>query len=86
MNSHCSHISNILQDALVIAWILDDFEQAEITCTVKCRDGKKAIITESLEEPRPDTPRFSSKIVQTPPPCAKSIADDLGAIKKNDWF
>jgi len=86
MNNHCSHISNILQEALVIAWVIDDFEQAEVTCTVKCGDGKKAIITGSVDEPHPDTPRFSSKIVQTSAPCADSIADALGSITKNEWF
>jgi len=86
MNNHCNHISNMLKETLVIAWALDDFEHAEATCTVKCRGGKKATITASLEEPRPDTPQFSSKIVQTPPPCPKSIADDLGSITKNEWF
>ena len=31
MNQHCSHISSILQEALVIAWLLDHFKTATVT-------------------------------------------------------
>lgn len=85
MNQHCSHISSILQEALVIAWLLDHFKTATVTLELECHDGKTATITETMAELIADTLETGSQLIQTPPK-PKSLADSLGDIKKHEWF
>lgn len=85
MNKHCNHISSILQEALVIAWLLDHFKTATVTLELECHDGKTATITETMAELIADTLETRSQLMQTPPK-SKSLVDSLGDIKKNPWF
>jgi hypothetical protein len=84
MNYECSQISNVLKEALVIAWTLDHFKGARVMLELSCFDGSTATITESMDHLDDDTDNSGSSIQQSPPP--RSAADRLGDIKKHTWF
>lgn len=85
MHNHYNHIRNLLQDALIIAWLLDHFKSATVTLELECHDGTTATITETLAELISNTLETSSQLIQTPPK-SKSLADSLGDIKQHHWF
>lgn len=83
MNYQCSQISNVLKEALIIAWTLNRFKGATVTLELSCFDGSTATITETMDH-LDDTDNSGSSVRQSPPP--RSMADRLGDIKKNNWF
>jgi len=84
MKNQCSYISDLLRDALVIAWTVDDFKTAKVTLQLSCSDGSAATITETIDHLDDDTDNSGSSVQQSPPP--RSLADRLGDIKKHTWF
>lgn len=84
MQNQCSYISDLLQGALVIAWTVDHFKTAKATLELSCSDGSTATITETMDHLDGDTDSSGSSIQQSPPP--RSLAEQLGDIKKNTWF
>ena len=84
MKNQCSYISDLLRDALIIAWTIDHFKGAKVTLELCCSDGSIATITETMDHLDDDTDNSGSSIQQSPPP--RSLADRLGDIKKHTWF
>jgi hypothetical protein len=84
MNYEVSQISNVLKEALVIAWTLDHIKGATVTLDLSCSDGRTATITETMDNLDGDTDT-SVSLIQQPPP-TRSAVDQLGDIKKNTWF
>ncbi|MCZ4283553.1 hypothetical protein O4H29_01820 [Marinobacter salarius] len=79
-----NQISEVLKEALVIAWTLDHFKGAKVSLEVSCFDGSTATITEKLDHLDDDTDNSGSSIQRSPP--MRSLVDQLGDIKKNIWF
>ena len=84
MKYELSQISEVLKEALVIAWTLDQFKAAKVTFELSCFDGSTATVTETLGHLDDDTDNSGSSIQRTPP--QRSLADQLGDIKQNTWF
>lgn len=84
MKYEISQISNVLKEALVIAWTLDRLKGATVTLDLFCSDGRTATITETLDHLSDDADNSGSSVQQSPP--ARSAVDQLGDIQKNTWF
>jgi hypothetical protein len=55
MKNQCSYISDLLRDALIIAWTIDHFKGARVTLELCCSDGSIATITETMDHLDDDT-------------------------------
>jgi len=86
MNNYTDQISDLLKQALVIAWVLDNFKQAKVVMEVECTDGMKMTFNEVFEGLTPDTLQTSSHSSIKNPSPKKSLVDSLGDIKKNEWI
>jgi len=84
MNYELNQISEVLKEALIIAWTLDHFKSAKVSFELSCLDGSTATVTETLDHLDDDTDNSGSSIQRTPP--QRSLADKLGDIKQNTWF
>ncbi|MCK0162677.1 hypothetical protein [Marinobacter sp. S6332] len=84
MRNALNEISSLLREALAVAETIDPFKGATASLTLSCFDGSTATITETLDNSGDDTDNIGSSTTQTPP--QKSLVDQLGDIKKNNWF
>jgi hypothetical protein len=84
MKNALIEIRSLLQEALAVAETIDPFKGATASLNLSCFDGSTATITETINNPGDDTDNTGSSISQTPP--QKSLVDQLGDIKKNNWF
>lgn len=66
MNYELSQMSEVMKEALIIAWTLDHFKEASVTLNLSCFDGSTATITETLDQLDDDTENAGSSIRQTP--------------------
>lgn len=83
MKHQISHISENLKAALIYAWTVDNFEGATVTLELSCSDGSTTTVTETLGSLVDDIDNTGSSTQQPPP---RSLVDQLGDIKKNNWF
>jgi hypothetical protein len=83
MKLQISYISEALKDALIFAWTADRFKSAKVTLELTCSDGSTATITETLDGLVNNIDNSGSSTQQSPP---RSPVDQLGDIKKNNWF
>ena len=84
MKYELSQISEVLKEALIIAWTLDHFKSAKVSLELSCFDDSTATVTETMDHLDDDTDNSGSSIQRTPP--QRSLADQLGDIKQNTWF
>lgn len=84
MKYELSQISEVLKEALVIAWTLDHFKSAKVSLELSCFDGSTATVTETMDHLDDDTYNSGSSIQRTP--LKRSLVDQLGDIKQNTWF
>ncbi|KXS54624.1 MAG: Uncharacterized protein AWU57_978 [Marinobacter sp. T13-3] len=85
MSNHTTEIQNLLQQALVLAWVMDRFQRATATIEIECTDGEKITMQETMHDLLPETLQTSSNSTQMPPH-RKPLAASLGDIKTNYWF
>lgn len=84
MKYELSQISEVLKEALIIAWTLDHFKSAKVSLELSCFDGSTATVTETMDHLDDDTDNSGASIQRTPP--KRSLVNQLGDIKQNIWF
>lgn len=84
MKYELCQISEVLKEALIIAWTLDHFKSAKVSLELSCFDGSTATVTETMDHLDDDTDSSRSSIQRNPP--KRSLVDQLGDIKQNTWF
>ncbi|WP_370230396.1 hypothetical protein [Marinobacter nauticus] len=84
MRYELSQISEVLKEALIIAWTLDHFKSAKVSLELSCFDGSTATVTETLGHLDENNDNSGSSIQRTQP--QRSLVDQLGDIKQNTWF
>ncbi|MAL98026.1 hypothetical protein [Hydrocarboniclastica marina] len=84
MQYQCSQTSDVLKEALIIAWTIEHFKNAKVTLELTCSDGQTATITETMEALDTKTDISGSSIQSSPG--LSAAADQLGDIKTDTWF